>query len=90
MLSSRNSGLSVFMIDSSPPVPAISRPCGLPSSTMISAGSKLVITVGALPAFGFAAATAASDANSPRAGIPRKEAGSSAIVPHGPASFAAE
>ena len=56
-------------MDSSPPVPAISRPSGLPSSTTISAGLNVVITVGAAPAFGAVATTAATDANSPRAGI---------------------
>ena len=57
---------------------------------MISAGSKVVTTRGAVPAFGAVATTAASDANSPRAGILRNDAGSSVIAVHGPASFAAE
>ena len=90
MPSRRNSGLSVFSIDSSPPVPAISRPFGLPSSTTISAGLEVAITAGAAPAFGVVATTAAIDVYSPRAGIFRNAVGRSAIAPQGPSSLAAE
>ncbi|MND03741.1 hypothetical protein D3C83_237100 [compost metagenome] len=49
----------------------------------------VVMTVGAAPAFGVLAITEASERSSPFAGTFRNSDGKSAIVPQGPASFAA-